>query len=105
MIFGQFISFLLLDSDVAWHTSMHYVSSIKRQLVVAIGTKLFQSELGWCKRCQRHFTKGYQQNATSTSNKLKEQGPAMTMDDLRVISEIVSVKNDKNALIDRTLLT
>ncbi|KAE8995253.1 hypothetical protein PF005_g10358 [Phytophthora fragariae] len=46
VMFGQFISFLLLDPDVAWQTSMHYVSSIKRQLVVTIGTKFSSRNWG-----------------------------------------------------------
>jgi hypothetical protein len=50
VMFGQFLSFLLLDQDVAWHTSMNYVSSVKRQLEVTTGTKLLQSELEWYKR-------------------------------------------------------
>ncbi|KAE9034383.1 hypothetical protein PR003_g9721 [Phytophthora rubi] len=85
VMFGQLLSFLLLDPDVAWQTSMNYASSIKRQLEVATGTK---PELEWYKRCRRHLSKRYLQEAISTGKKLKEQAPAMTLDDLRVISKI-----------------
>ncbi|KAL3674009.1 hypothetical protein V7S43_001693 [Phytophthora oleae] len=86
------------------HTSMNYLSSIKRQIEEVTATELFRADPEWYRRCRRHLQKQYLMSAISTGKKLKQQAPSMTMHDLRAILTILFLRNDKKALLDRTLL-
>lgn len=103
-MFGKFLSFLFNDPDIHWQTSMSYLSSIKRQLEETTGTELFRNDPEWYRRCRRHLQKQYLMLSISTGKKLKQQAPPMTLDDLRSISTILFLRNDVEALLDRTLL-
>ncbi|GMF36150.1 unnamed protein product [Phytophthora lilii] len=103
-MFGKLLSFLHKDPDIHWQTSMNYLSSNKRQLEETTGADLFRSDPEWYRRCRRHLQKQYLMVAISTGRKLKEQAPPMSMEDLRTISTILFLRNDKKALLDRTLL-
>ncbi|KAI9995934.1 hypothetical protein PInf_013112 [Phytophthora infestans] len=95
---------LKLATLTAAHTSMSYLSSIKRQLDETTGTELFRNDPEWYRRCRRHLRKQYLMLSISTGKKLKQQAPPMTLDDLRSISTILFLRNDVEALLDRTLL-
>ncbi|ETI30319.1 hypothetical protein F443_22560 [Phytophthora nicotianae P1569] len=83
---------------------MSYLSSIKRQLEEVTGTDLFRSDPDWYRRCRRHLQKQYLMLSISTGKKLKQQAPPMTIEDLRSISTILFLRNDKKSLVDRLLL-
>ncbi|OWY90740.1 hypothetical protein PHMEG_00040995 [Phytophthora megakarya] len=103
-MFGKLLSFLLNDPAIYWQTSMNYLSSIKRQLEEVTATELFRSDPEWYRRCRRHLQKQYLMASIYTGKKLKQQAPPMTMQDLRAISTILFLRNDKKAFLDRTLL-
>ncbi|KUF81349.1 hypothetical protein AM587_10016545 [Phytophthora nicotianae] len=103
-LFGKFLAFLFKDPDIHWQTSMSYLSSIKRQQEEVTGTDLFRSDPDWYRRCRRHLQKQYLMLSISTGKKLKQQAPPMTIEDLRSISTILFLRNDKKSLVDRTLL-
>ena len=46
-LIGKFTAYLLHDKEIKWQTSMNYLSSVKRQLEVNTGTRLFKEEKDW----------------------------------------------------------
>lgn len=63
-LIGKFLSFLFSSTSIKWQTSMNYLSSVKRQLEERTGTKLFQTETDWYRRCRRHLHRQYVLEAT-----------------------------------------
>ena len=102
-MFGQFATFLLEDS-VGWQTSMSYLSSIRRQLEKIHHTKMFEQNARWYTDLRSLLNKKYVQQSLTTGKKLREQAPAMTVDDLTLIGKALFHKNTKTSAADRLLI-
>ncbi|OQR81073.1 hypothetical protein ACHHYP_16799 [Achlya hypogyna] len=87
-IYGQFRRFVLNDPNVNWQTSMNYLSSVRRQLEDEHKTTTFKDS-GDC---------------INDGTLLKNRAPAMALKDLKIIGELLFIKNETRYLTDRAFL-
>ncbi|KAH9117749.1 hypothetical protein AeMF1_008725 [Aphanomyces euteiches] len=103
-LFGKFAAFLVSDPDIGFSTSTTYLSSVKRQIVEVTRTRFFDNNTHWYKTLRSTLRRTYIEQTTARGVPLQDKAPLMTLEDLRVITTRLWMRNEPRSMKDRTLL-
>ncbi|KAH9151135.1 hypothetical protein LEN26_003925 [Aphanomyces euteiches] len=103
-LFGKFAAFLVSDPDIGFSTSTTYLSSVKRQIVEVTRTRFFDNNTHWYKTLRSTLRRTYIKQTIACGVPLQDKAPLMTLEDLRVITTRLWMRNEPRSMKDRTLL-
>ncbi|KAH9114065.1 hypothetical protein AeMF1_011831, partial [Aphanomyces euteiches] len=103
-LFGKFAAFLVSDPNIGYSTSTTYLSSVKRQIVEKTHTTFFDTNNHWYKTLRLTLRRTYLEQTSARGLPLQDKAPLMTLEDLRVITTRLWMRNDLRSMKDRTLV-